>query len=197
MSSYTDKTYIVFLDLPLEIQSKIDSIRKKYSIGGHKKWYSHITFKQDEDFLLSDSEIAKQTSDHFKNIHSIRLVLDGPKIQYMDDDKWNIYIALSGIDYLKQSIKEFSQLLEKSIDPQSPKAFGSTKWEQGDSFYPHISLKGGVGKENGKKIFSKIIKEDFKIDFPISIVCKFVTLAKWDIDRWQELVKIKLLIKEG
>ncbi|MFA6421975.1 MAG: hypothetical protein WCV92_01075 [Candidatus Buchananbacteria bacterium] len=193
MSSYTDKTYIVFLDLPSDIQSKIDPIRKKYSPGRHKKWPTHTTFKQDEDFLLSDSQISKITQDYFKNISSIKLTIDEPQIKYyLDNDNWNIHLAISGANYFKKCIKEFSILLEKFIDGKSPNAFGSTKWEQGDDFYPHISLKGGSSKEAGAKMFSEIINEDFKIDFPIETKCQSVTLAKWHIDQWQELLKIKL-----
>lgn len=193
MSSYTDKTYIVFLDLPVEIQTKIDSVRMRYSVGGHKKWHSHITFKQDEDFLLVEVDLIQQALDYFKNIQQIKLTLDGPKIQYMDNDNWNIYIGISDTDYLKQSIKDFSLLIEKYIDPQSPRAFGSTKWEQSDNFYPHISLKGGSGKELGEKIFNEMSREDFTIDFPTTINCGSVTLAKWNLDKWQELKKIQLV----
>ena len=191
MSSYTNKTLIVFLDLPLGIRNKIDVIRKKYSTGGHHKWYSHITFKQDEDFLSSDSDMVQKIRDFFKNIKSFKLNILGPKIRVINDN-WNIYIAISNDDYLKECIKSFSQSVEKFIDSESPQAFNSTKWEQGSDFYPHISLKGGCGIEDGKKMFSLISKEKFEIDFPASIICDSVTLARWQENHWHGIEQVKL-----
>lgn len=192
MSSYTDKTYIVFLDLPLEIQEKIDSIRKKYGSGGHEKWPSHITFKQDEDFLLTDEKIIDLASGLLKTVSPVKVRLDGPKISYFDDGSWNIYIGISDDDYLKDEIKKFSKAIEQYVDTQSPKVLGSTRWEQSDDFYSHISLKGGSIKEEGEAIFNEIKMENFNIQFPTLVVCKSVTLAKWNLDHWEKVICLDL-----
>jgi len=192
MSSYTNKTFIVFLDLPKEIEESIDSVRKKYSIKNTKKWRAHITFKQDEDFIIDETKLAQIVIDFFKDIPSIKLKLLGPKINYFNNGSWNIFIALSDNTFLKQKIKEFSRIAEQYVDLNSNRALSSTKWEQSDDFFVHISLKGGLEKEEGEKIFNQVNNENFEIEFPVVINCESITLANWEIDHWHKIINIPL-----
>lgn len=192
MSSYNDKTYIVFLDLPKNIQEKIDLVRSKYNDSGHKKWHSHVTFKQDEDFLLTEDKAIKLIKDFFNDVAPIKIGLDGLKIKYFNNEGWNIFIAISDNIYFRKKVKQLSLIMEQCVDLSSKNALESTKWEQGDNFYPHVSLRGGLIKAEGKRIFEQIALENFDMMFPIKVICRSVTLARWNIDHWQEIVRIEL-----
>lgn len=190
MSSYTHKTYIVFLDLPEEISAEIDKIRAKYSPNNFKKWKAHLTLKQDEDYLVSQHEIEGVVRMFAGDMSEVRLEFDGFKIHETKGVGCNIYIGIKDNLGLVGKIKKLSQQMEPMIDPDSPRAFGSTKWEQSDDFYPHISIKGAATKEQAEELLGEIEKE--KLVLPKIVVCKTITLANWQEDHWQAIDTFQL-----
>lgn len=189
MSSYTDKTYIVFLDLPQRIVFLIDKVRGKYS-KSVKKWPAHITLKQDEDFKIESEKIVGILDKSLRNESCIEAGINKPKINY-NDLGWNIYLPVKSRK-LNKLIQKISKRLEPFIDANSPRAFISTKWEQSKEFYSHISIKGGKNKKGEKKILSKIINENFGFELPLKIKCCSVTLTNWDNGKWRKIKTIKL-----
>lgn len=192
-ASYNSKRYIIFLDLPKNIQGKIDLVKKKYSPNGFKKWPSHITFKYDEDYLLSQEEIIDMVKNFFSKITVLKLTLDKPVISFLKQTGgWNICIPVKNETTLKKIVRTFSKKVELFIDLKSPETLVSTKWEQSRDFSPHISIKGGLGRVPGQTLYKEVLKENFHIDFPINIECYSVTLAKWKNKKWGKVCRIKL-----
>jgi 2'-5' RNA ligase len=183
MSSYTEKTYIVFLDLPAEVSAEIDKVRQKYTIKNFKKWKAHLTLKQDEDYLSGADEIGKAVAEFAGHMKPVKLELDGVKMHEIKGVGCNIFIGIKDSPALVDSIRALSRKMESMIDPDSPRAFASTKWEQSEDFYPHISLKGTADCEQGKELLARIREE--KIDLPVSAVCRAITLARWREDHWE------------
>ena len=189
MSSYADKTYIVFLDLPLKIAVKIDRIRSRYS-DGFKKYPAHITLKQDEDFLVTGDQIGQIVETQIKDQQALKVRLKRPVI-IRNKIGWNIYLPIESDD-LQQRVRRISRALENFIDPDSPRAFLSTKWEQSSDFYAHVSIKGGGLETDPTDLLARIQKEDFDIDFSKEIVCNTITVANWQTDRWQQIGSFKM-----
>ena len=191
MSSYKNNTYIVFLDLPNWLSINIDSVKKNFG-NNYKKWEAHITFKQDEDFNFTAKEAIKIVESYFKEKSEYQITINKPEISFFDDN-WNIYLPITKNTRLSNDIKKYSKLIEKYIDPKSPNAYESTKWEQSVNFYPHISLKGGKVKNAGRAIYEKISKSNFDFKFPRTIQIKSITLAKWKLTQWKKIKTIQLL----
>lgn len=189
MSSYTNKTYIVFLDLPKDIVLKLDKIRSKYS-SSYKKYPAHITLKQDEDFLISSDEICQIVEDQIKNQKVFKIKLKSPEVAW-NKIGWNIHLPVESSD-LNKIVKQVSLALEKSIDPNSPRAYLSTKWEQSNDFYIHISIKGGGSKIDPTDLLARIKEENFDLDFSKAIICDTITVANWQKDKWQNIKSFKL-----
>lgn len=189
MSSYTDKTYIVFLDLPQEIVLKLDKIRSKYS-SSYKKYPAHITLKQDEDFLISSDEICQIVEDQTKNQKAFKIKLKNPEVAW-NKIGWNIHLPVESSD-LNKIVKQVSLALEKYIDLNSPRALLSTKWEQSGDFYIHISIKGGGLEIDPTDLLARIQKENFDLDFSKKIICDTITVANWKTDKWQKIKSFKL-----
>lgn len=190
MSSYSKKTFIIFLDLPRRVQALVDNIRKKYSPNAHKKWHSHITLKQDEDYNLTILDLIKAIDFLLKKEKIISIKIHKPKIIYSNRG-WNIYMPVTS-PKLRQLIRRVSKKLERYIDPYSPNAFNSTRWEQSKEYYPHISLKGGVDKDEAVRTYNLLSKENFRLIFPFKTKCRTITLAKWDRDKWIKVKTYKL-----
>jgi len=189
MSSYNKKTHIVFLDLPDQISQKIDLMREKYSNSG-LSYKAHLTLKQDEDFLISDKKIVEIVSDVLSNQESIRLTIS--QASYNENKTgWNIFLPVRSKIIVKL-VSDLSKALEPYIDPDSPRSFLSTKWEQSDKFYPHISIKGTAKKSDFKKIFREIKKSRFNLGYPVKVTCSQVTIAKWNRDKWEKIITITL-----
>jgi len=189
MSSYTDRTYIVFLELPRDISEKIDIVRSKYS-SSYKKYPAHITLKQDEDYLIPSDEICRIVYKQIKSYVLLNVKIKSPAIA-VSEAGWNIYLPARSDD-LRKLTKKISKSLENYIDPKSPRAFLSTKWEQSDKFYAHISIKGGNIKVDPKDILAKIKKDKFGFDFPKAVTCKTVTIANWQGNKWEKVKSFNL-----
>ena len=189
MSSYTNKTYIVFLDLPKDIIFKLDKIRSKYS-SSYKKYPAHITLKQDEDFLISSNEICHIVESKITNQKAFKIRLKSPEVAW-NKIGWNIHLPVESSD-LNKIVKQVSFALEKYIDLNSPRALLSTKWEQLDDFYIHISIKGGGLEIDPTDLLARINKENFDLDFSKEIVCDTITVANWQTDKWQKIKSLKL-----
>lgn len=193
MTRHNSTRYIVFLDLPGDIQSKIDLVKKKYSPNSLKKWPSHITFKYDEDYSLSQEQIKKMVENFFREIPPLKLTLDKLAIDFLrQTDGWNICIPVKNEAALRKMVKKFSKKMELFADLKSPGTLSSTKWEQSKNFKLHVSIKGGLGKVTGQKLYREVLKEDFHIDFPIDIECRSITLARWRNKKWEKICCIKL-----
>ena len=190
MSSYKNKTFIVFLDLPNWLSTNIDSVKKNFG-NNYKKWEAHITFKQDEDFDFNTQEATEIVGSYFTGKSKYQITINKPKISFFDDN-WNIYLPITKNIRLSSDIKAFSKLIKKYINPKSPHAYKSTKWEQSADFYPHISLKGGKGKNIGVTIYKKILKSNSNFTFPQSLQVKSITLAKWKLTKWERIKTIQL-----
>jgi 2'-5' RNA ligase len=189
MSTYTEKTYIVFLDIPDQISRKIDLIRERYS-NTKLPYRAHLTLKQDEDFLIDDKKIVKIVSKTLMKQGPIRVRIS--KVNYKKNKQgWNFFFPVKS-KLLARIVYDLSKTLEPFIDRNSPRAFISTKWEQSDEFYPHISIKGTSDKAEFTDLFQKIQNEKFNLELPLTFLCDHVTVAKWDRDKWKEIKTIKL-----
>lgn len=184
MSSYTNKTYIVFFDLPKDIASKLDKIKSNYS-SSRKKYPAHITLKQDEDYIINADEICKIVYNQINNQTFLNVKLKRPEIA-RNKEGWNIHIPVESTE-LNQLVKKMSKALEDYIDPNSPRAGLSTKWEQSNKYYSHISIKGGGAKTDPKLIFKKIKNEEFGFSFPEVIDCNTITVANWQNHKWHKI----------
>lgn len=189
MSSYSKKTFIVFLDLPDEICRKIDNVRGKYSSSG-VVYKSHITLKQDEDYSIN--------SDRLMNIVHHAISKERPfqvKIQKISSAKsdlgWNIYLPIDS-KRLKKLIVKLSKILMVYVDPASPRALLSTKWEQSEDFYLHISIKGASDRVKFEKLYENIKNENFNLNFPEQIICNKVVVARWENSKWKAINTIEL-----
>ena len=172
-------TYVVFLDLPKDVEQKIDFLRKKYSPNSYKKWKAHFTLKYDEDLIISESRLLKLIEDFCSKLKPIELELG--KIKIHRDRGWNIYIEV-----VKQlEIISIIRKLSKTISPLV------NKWELSDKFYPHISIKGGKNLDEADKFLEKIAQE--KISYPNKILCRSITLARWENDHWKKVKTLTFL----
>jgi 2'-5' RNA ligase len=187
MPTYTKSTKIIFLDLPSNIAEKVDTLRKKYNPAAVKRWNAHITFKQDEDFLIENEKLVNLVSNFVNNMPAFKLELDGIDMHYHEDN-YNIFVSIKKNEKLLESIKNLSKQLETFIDPNSSGALSSTKWEQSDEFFPHITIAVGKGKEQGQKLFEEIQSQ--KVNLKESIVCKSITIAEWNAESWKEIIKL-------
>jgi 2'-5' RNA ligase len=185
----TNKRYIVFLDLPKDIASKIDKVKSKYR-HSPKRYPAHITLKQDEDFLINADEICGIVHDQIKNQKQFNVKLGKPQIM-PNDWGWNIYLPVKSKG-LNELVKKISKSLEKFIDPKGFHAFLSTKWEQSNNFYGHISIKGGDKEDDHKNLLAKIKKEKFGFTFPKNIVCDTITVANLKNNKWEKVKSFNL-----
>lgn len=184
--------YIVFLGLPKEIEHKIDVVRKKFQAKSLSLWSSHITIKYDEDYALREKTFAKIVEHFYSNIKAINILVEKPKIVFMNNPvRWNIYLPVTS-NYLRSLVRQFSKSVEKFIDTEAPGALTSTRWEQSNAFQLHISLKGGMGKKEGQRTYNEMLKQDFSFEFPSSVLCSSVVIARWDMKRWKKVSVIKL-----
>jgi len=189
MSSYSKNIHIVFLDLPKDIAFKIDKIRSKYS-HSYKKYPAHITLKQDEDFIIKAKEICAIVYENIKNQRPLSIELKSPNV-LINKSGWNIYLPVKSKN-LANLVKKISKALQDFIDPKSPRAFLSTKWEQSDKFYTHVSIKGGRKTEDHRDLLEKIKKEKFDFNFPQNIKCDEITVANWQNSKWKKIKTFKL-----
>lgn len=189
MSTYTEKTHIVFLDIPDRISRKIDLIRERYS-NTKLPYRAHLTLKQDEDFLIDDQKIVEIVSKSMINQGPIKVRIG--KVSYKKNKQgWNIFFPVTS-ELLTRLVCDLSKALEPFIDQNSPRAFLSTNWEQSDEFYPHISIQGTSDKVKFTDLFQEIQNEKFNLELPLTFLCDHVTVAKWDRDKWKEIKTIKL-----
>jgi 2'-5' RNA ligase len=189
MSSYTDKTHILFLDIPIEIASKIDLIRKKYS-NSNLKYSAHITLKQDEDFTISSKKIFKLVSNELKNTPALEITLRD--IAYIKNNYgYNIYLSVKN-NHIESLTRKVSKALEQYIEKKSPRALLSTHWEQSEKYYPHVSIKGTDDKEEFLKLYPSIKRESDQLNLPLKFNCDTVSIAMWSKNKWNVKHSIKL-----
>lgn len=188
MSSYTKKTYIVFLDLPEKTCAEIDRIRQKYATNNINKCKAHLTLKQDEDYLSSQEEIKNIVSEFAGNMESVTLEFGDIKIH--EQSGYNIYLGLKDNSVLIENIKLLSQKMEGIVDSNSPRALMSTKWEQSNEFYLHISLKGATDADKARELLKAIKSE--KMNLEPRVICKTITLANWCEGHWRAVATYEL-----
>lgn len=180
------KTYIVFLDLPIEVSSRIDLVRNKYNPKNLKKWRAHLTLKYEEKLLISSEEklfrILNEFAQHQK---PIKLKIGDLKINKQKNMGWNIYLTIEN-----PKIKEIVQDLSRKIEIYIYGEFKPNRWEQSNKYYSHISIKGGKDLKDSTNFYNLIKLENF--NFPNSIVCRTITLACWDNDHWKKVRTFKL-----
>ena len=189
MPSYTNKTKIVFLDLPKKTQENIDEVRKIYNPNGIKRTIAHITFKQDEDFLIENSKLIELIKSQTKTIEPFILKMDGIKLHY-DNDNFIVFVSVKKNKRLCQEIAKISKFFEPFIDKKSPNALLSTHWEQSKEFFPHITIITGKGEKEGKSMYNQIISH--KIDFKEEITCSTLSISEWDKNHRKTIHQIKL-----
>lgn len=189
MSSYRANTYILFLELPEEVSHKIDMIRSKYSNTSFP-YQAHITVKQDEDYLIEADEFVQLVESLVDGLESVQVEINSVT-SHADSEGYNIYLPVKSrtLIYLTRRL---SRQLEEYIDPKSPRAKLSTHWEQSKDFYTHISIKGYTNQTLFEDDLNKIKNEDFKIDFPLELICQHLTIAQWHDGQWRALKTIKL-----
>jgi len=76
MSSYTLVTRILYLDIPKKLQRQIDILRKIYNPDAVKRGIAHLSFKQDEDFIINNKQFISLIEKYVKNIKPFILDLD-------------------------------------------------------------------------------------------------------------------------
>lgn len=180
------KTYIVFLDLPIQVSSKIDLVKNKYNPKNLKKWRAHLTLKYEKKLLISSEEkllrILNEFAQHQK---PIKLKIGDLKINKQKNLGWNIYLRIKNPE-----IKEIMQELSRKIETCIHGGFKSNRWEQSNKYYSHISIKGGKDLKDSINFYNLIKLENF--NFPNPIVCKTITLACWDNNRWKKVRTFEL-----
>jgi len=189
MSSYRANTYIIFLELPEEVSHKIDMIRSKYSNTSFP-YQAHITVKQDEDYLIGTNEFIQLVVSIISNLEPVQVEINSVTSR-ADSKGYNIYLPVKSrtLTYLTRRL---SRQLEDYIDPKSPRAKLSTHWEQSKDFYAHISVRGYANQALFNDNLNKIKNEDFKINFPLELLCKRLTIAQWHDGQWRAIKTIKL-----
>lgn len=189
MSSKSEKTFIIFLELPSSISQNIDRIRAAFS-SNRLDYKAHITLKQAEDFVISEKLFADKTVELVKNYKPFDV-----SIKNLSANKsklgWNIYLKVESIKVVNL-VKYLSKIFEKYIDPNSPGAYDSTKWEQSDEFYAHISIKGTDKKEKIEKLYLGIEQMINELKFPKIIKCQRITVAKWENNKWTKIKSVEL-----
>jgi 2'-5' RNA ligase len=187
------KRYIIFLDLPRVVERKIDAVRKNLGSKSIKKWPAHITLKYDEEFFLTKKEFSALVRKFYKNVPEIFLTLGSPEIVFIKKKNgWNINLPVLNKSRIVGFVTKFSKKIEPFIRKDVKGSMKSTHWEQGKSFIPHVSLKGGTGKTLAKKMYEKAKKENFTLNFPVKLRCKSVTLAAWENNKWCKVLRFKL-----
>lgn len=192
MNNRTNKTYIVFINLPSDISSSIEGIIKKVSPKSIPKLQPHITIKYDEDLLIEEPKMIDMVEEFASNLSPFAIRLGELQINESNLG-FNVYIQAQPRKKIVNIVHNISKLIEPFINPNSPDAFKSTKWEQSDKFYPHISIKGAsdrIGAEKILNIASKYYKNN-KSEFNV----ESITLARWNKNRWKKVKSFKLQTK--
>ena len=189
MPSYTEKTKIIYLDLPVRTQEAINAIKKIYNPEAIKRGPSHITFKQDEDFTIENSRLIELVESETKGLEPFILEMNGIKIHY-DNDNFIVFASFKSNPALNLEIAKLSKVLQPYVDKKSPNALDSTLWEQSTEFFPHITIATGKGLKEGEVLYKKIISHDFNAKE--QIICNSLTILEWDKDYWKEIHHIYL-----
>ena len=179
MNKRTDKYYIVFLDLPKDIISMISVVTKKFNSKT-----PHITIKYDEELIVDESELIKKINRFTSKILPFEITLGNLEINESSLG-FNVHIPVTPKNKIVNITKSLSRIIEPYINPNSPEAFKSTRWEQSNEFYPHISIKGS----DNRKEAEKIIKEA-QVDYngtSMKFIVKSMTLARWNKDKWKKV----------
>lgn len=180
------KTYIVFLDLPINVSSKIDLAREKYNPKNLKQWRAHLTLKYEEKLSISSEEklfrILNEFAQHQK---PIKLKIGDLKIDKQKNVGWNIYLSIKNPE-IKKIVHDLSRKIETCVQGK----LTSNQWEQSNKYYSHISVKGGKDLKDSTNFYDLIKLENF--NFPNPIVCETITLACWDNDCWKKIRTFKL-----
>lgn len=175
-------TYIVYLDLPTDVATEIDNIRRAVNSPGIKRWVAHITLKQDADYPDQPEEIERRVADFAGMMKPVRLTLEGLKLRREDDGiSWNIYVGIREKELLHELTKNISRILTPLTLAETAEEKQNLLWEQSDDYYPHISVIGGQDIETGKKLLKHLSSE---FDVSGQIICRSITLAKWNTDKW-------------
>jgi len=182
-SRVNKKTYIVFLDLPKNVVSEIDFVKKKYGSSSLKKWPAHLTLKYEEELIINPDILLQIMSEFAQAQQPIQLKIGNLKVNRQKNG-WNIYLAIENKEY-QDIVKELNQKLKPYVNKASKNAFHSTNWEQSKNYYPHISIKGGSKLKDLSKVFDLVKLED--LNFPETIECCSFTVAFWDKDRWKKV----------
>lgn len=188
MPSYSNKTRIIFLDLPNEIQERVDSIRRIHNPDAVKRGIAHITFKQDEDYLIENEKIIEIVES--QRISPFVLKMDGIKIRY-DNEHFVIFVSFEEHPGLNNAIATLSKNLEPFIDSEAPDALSSTHWEQSNDFFPHITIVSRKDENNeGKELYKEITSMGFD---PKEIIrCTSLRLCEWEKNHWKTIHRINL-----
>jgi len=188
MSSYTHKTRIIFLDLPKDIQEQVDDIRKLFNPDAVRRGIAHITFKQDEDYLVRNEKIIEVIE--AQRISPFFLKMDGIKIRH-DNGHFVIFVSFEKHSDLYNAIAKLSKNLESFIDNKALDALYSTRWEQSKDFFPHITIVSGKDENNkGENLYNEIASTGFD---PREIIrCNSLRLCEWDTDHWKMIHHIDL-----
>lgn len=180
------KTYIVFLDLPIDVSSRIDLVINKYNPKNFKKWRAHLTLKYEEELLISSEEkLFRILNEFVQHQEPIKLNISDLKINKQKNIGWNIYLTINNPE-----IKEIVQKLSRKIGACIRGEHASNQWEQSSKYYPHISVMGGNSLKDSTNYYNLLKLESF--NFPSPVLCKTITLACWDNDCWKKVRTFKL-----
>lgn len=189
MSSYTEKTYIIFLDLPSRLQLSLDFLRSELS-KSNLVYPAHITIKQDEDYRVNIKQFIKIVTGIILKYNAFQIKIDKPASK-KSDLGWNVYLPVRSPE-LRSLTLELCEILKPLIDTNSPRALLSTNWEQSEEHFSHISIKGTSDEDKHRELISKINNYEFNISFPYKCVCSTVTIAVWHNNAWQVMKKLRL-----
>lgn len=189
MPSYTHKTKIIFLDLPKKVQEEIDKIRAIFNPHGVKRGLAHVTFKQDEDFLIGNDQLMEIVEKETRSLTPFVLEMDGIRIKY-DEDHFTIFVAFKSNSILNAAVADLSKILAPYVDVRSPGALKSTYWEQSVDFFAHVTIVTGKGEKEGKDLYNKIASQDFEAKG--EIVCDSLSILEWNTDHWKMIGHVDL-----
>jgi len=172
------------------VRDTIDILRKKFNPVGFQRSLAHITLKAQEDYV--HEEMIVDVLYQFASKHPpVELELDGLRIHYdKDTPTWNIHVSFTKNCLLRYLTPQLSHLMEALVDLQSPNALQSTRWEQSDDYYPHISVLTGKNEISPDGILKNM--QNISLELPKRITCGAIILKQWAGTKWKTVKRFDL-----
>lgn len=180
MPTYTSTTYIVFLDLPHELAESIDTLRGRYNPAAVKRWSPHITLKQDEDYACHGKDLSALCERSLRGVFPLEVKCKD--VIAKGGPGGMLYLGVDSIQ-LVEMVKRLSISMESYIAMLTADAGKSTRWEQSDGFFPHITIAPKSNDQSLTEARQLLAPWVGKV-----VQIQSASLCRWDTDHWS-LVK--------